>query len=184
MAREKIPRPPMAEATRQVPRGGQFQRNLAKFEGMGEASSRAVTGKDGKRLGGGIGEGRASASREVGPHRFSLFSSELETTVHARELADLQPGPRGLVDLLEQHELDDSGTWWLDLLSPTAAEMDVLSQVGLTVLLINVMLTECNRCLEYIHSQLKTSCTRRLARRSSLSATTTSSPFAPSNRTA
>ncbi len=60
------------------------------------------------------------------PSRYSFFSSEIESTIHAPDFADLlSPGvkSRDLFDLP-----DDSGCWWLDILNPTEEELHVFQR--------------------------------------------------------
>ena len=62
----------------------------------------------------------------AGPSRYSFFSSEIESTIHAEEFADLlQPGDT-CRDLFELP--DDSGVWWLDILNPTEEELHVFQR--------------------------------------------------------
>ncbi|KAL1959034.1 hypothetical protein VTO42DRAFT_3275 [Malbranchea cinnamomea] len=59
-------------------------------------------------------------------NRFSFFSSECETTVHAAELGDLVlPGER-FRDLFQLGP--DGGVWWLDVLNPTRDELGAISR--------------------------------------------------------
>lgn len=62
----------------------------------------------------------------VDPSRYSFFSSEMESTVHAAELGDLiMPGEtfRDLFDLGPA-----GGVWWLDVLNPSEEEINALSR--------------------------------------------------------
>ena len=67
-----------------------------------------------------------SRGNPVDPSRFSFFSSEMESTVHAAELGDLRmPGEtfRNLFDLGP-----DGGVWWLDVLNPSEEEINAISR--------------------------------------------------------
>ena len=80
--------------------------------------------KDGDPLG-------ANGPRErrhslAGPTRYSFFTSEIESTIHAADFADLlSPGDtcRDLFNLP-----DDGGVWWLDILNPTEEELHVFQR--------------------------------------------------------
>ncbi|CAF9906191.1 Mg(2+) transporter [Imshaugia aleurites] len=62
----------------------------------------------------------------AGPSRYSFFSSELESTIHAEEFADLiSPGDTSR-DLFELPV--NSGVWWLDILNPTQDELHVFQR--------------------------------------------------------
>lgn len=59
-------------------------------------------------------------------NRFSFFSSECETTIHAPELGDLVlPGER-FRDLFQLGP--EGGVWWLDVLNPSAEELGAISR--------------------------------------------------------
>ena len=61
-----------------------------------------------------------------GPHRFSFFSSEIEQTIHAPEIGDLIVPGETFRDLFELPP--ESGVWWLDVMNPTAAEIDMFQK--------------------------------------------------------
>jgi magnesium transporter len=58
--------------------------------------------------------------------RFTFFSSECETTVHAAELGDLILPGDTFRDLFQLGP--DGGVWWLDVVNPTEAEVGALSR--------------------------------------------------------
>lgn len=58
------------------------------------------------------------------PHRFSLFHSESEDTVHSPDIAGLV----ALGQLVEQAFHHGDATWWLDVTCPTDAEMKVIAK--------------------------------------------------------
>lgn len=60
------------------------------------------------------------------PSRYSFFSSEIESTTHAEEFADLLAPGDTCRDLFELP--DDSGVWWLDILNPTEEELHVFQR--------------------------------------------------------
>jgi magnesium transporter len=67
-----------------------------------------------------------STQRPGVPNRFSFFSSECESTIHAAELGDLVlPGER-FRDLF--HLGPEGGVWWLDVLNPTNDELSAISR--------------------------------------------------------
>lgn len=61
-----------------------------------------------------------------GPSRYSFFSSEIESTVHAADFADLLSPGDTCRDLFELPA--DSGVWWLDILNPTEEELHVFQR--------------------------------------------------------
>lgn len=63
---------------------------------------------------------------ENGPNRFSFFSSESQSTVHASELGDLVLPGDTFRDLFQLGP--EGGVWWLDVLNPTEAEVGALSR--------------------------------------------------------
>ncbi|CAF9915633.1 MAG: Mg(2+) transporter [Alectoria fallacina] len=80
--------------------------------------------KDGDPLGAnGPREHRQSLA---GPSRYSFFSSEIESTIHAEEFADLLSPGDTCRDLFELP--DDGGVWWLDILNPTEEELHVFQR--------------------------------------------------------
>jgi len=91
--------------------------------GIDEAKS-VLNEKDGEMLDSfGPSDRRQS---HVEPSRYSFFSSEMESTVHAAELGDLRmPGEtfRGLFDLGPE-----GGVWWLDVLNPSEEEINAISR--------------------------------------------------------
>ncbi|KAF9631851.1 Mg2+ transporter protein CorA-like/Zinc transport protein ZntB [Lasiodiplodia theobromae] len=65
--------------------------------------------------------GHLTVQHEQHVNRWAFFSSELDDTIHAADLGGLlMPGER-FRDLFELPP--DSGTWWLDMLSPTEEEV-------------------------------------------------------------
>ncbi|KAL1984754.1 hypothetical protein VTN96DRAFT_8695 [Rasamsonia emersonii] len=60
------------------------------------------------------------------PTRFSFFSSECQSTIHAAELGDLVLPGDTFRDLFQLGP--DGGVWWLDVLNPTEAEIGALSR--------------------------------------------------------
>lgn len=61
-----------------------------------------------------------------GPSRYSFFSSEIESTIHAADFADLLSPGDTCRDLFELPP--DSGVWWLDILNPTEEELHVFQR--------------------------------------------------------
>ena len=59
-------------------------------------------------------------------NRYSFFSSELEQTIHAKDLGDLLNPGVGFRDLFELPE--EGGVWWLDVLDPSEAEMEAFQK--------------------------------------------------------
>lgn len=62
----------------------------------------------------------------VEPHRFSLFSSELEETIHATDYCDLLASGATSSYLFE-HPVG-KGVWWMDILDPTEQELLVFQR--------------------------------------------------------
>lgn len=60
------------------------------------------------------------------PTRFSFFSSECQSTIHAAELGDLVLPGDTFRDLFQLGP--DGGVWWLDVVNPTEAEIGALSR--------------------------------------------------------
>ncbi|BFZ57166.1 Mg(2+) transporter [Savitreella phatthalungensis] len=58
------------------------------------------------------------------PDRFSFFASEEDDTVHASALGGLVQPDQSFRDLFR----DQRGTWWLDVMCPTDAELRVLAK--------------------------------------------------------
>lgn len=56
--------------------------------------------------------------------RFSFFASESDETIHAPDLASLTDEGQSFKDLFNP----ENGTWWLDVLDPTDAEMRVIAK--------------------------------------------------------
>ena len=56
--------------------------------------------------------------------RFCLFSSELQSAVHAAELGDFTSDGTTFRDLFELGP--EGGVWWLDVNNPTSAELEVI----------------------------------------------------------
>lgn len=63
-----------------------------------------------------------SPSRESDFSRITLYSSAAASSTHARSLAEIPPDGQYLGDILQK------GCFWLDILSPTDAEMKILAQ--------------------------------------------------------
>ncbi|KAI9683116.1 MAG: Mg(2+) transporter [Trizodia sp. TS-e1964] len=59
-------------------------------------------------------------------NRFIFFSSELESTIHAREIGDLVMPGESFRDLFELSP--EGGVWWLDVLNPTDEEINVIAK--------------------------------------------------------
>ena len=62
----------------------------------------------------------------AGPTRYSFFTSEIESTIHAADFADLVPEGETCRDLFELPA--DGGVWWLDILNPTEEELHVFQR--------------------------------------------------------
>ncbi|KAL2039143.1 hypothetical protein N7G274_008192 [Stereocaulon virgatum] len=80
--------------------------------------------KDGDPLGAKGPRSRRASFSETG--RYSFFSSEASSTIHAHDFAGLfDPG-------VTSHDLfeipDNSGAWWLDILNPTEEELHVFQR--------------------------------------------------------
>ncbi|KAK2873353.1 hypothetical protein FQN49_002406 [Arthroderma sp. PD_2] len=60
------------------------------------------------------------------PHRFSFFSSEFESTVHAAEIGDLVLPGDSFRDLFQLGP--EGGVWWLDVINPTHEEIGAISR--------------------------------------------------------
>ncbi|KAF3479798.1 magnesium transporter ALR1 [Arthroderma uncinatum] len=60
------------------------------------------------------------------PHRFSFFSSEFESTVHAAEIGDLVLPGDSFRDLFQLSP--DGGVWWLDVVNATSEEIGAISR--------------------------------------------------------
>jgi magnesium transporter len=58
--------------------------------------------------------------------RFSFFSSECQTTIHASELGDLVLPGDSFRDLFQLGP--EGGVWWLDIVNPTEAEVGAISR--------------------------------------------------------
>lgn len=93
-------------------------------------SDTAIDGKDGtdEKDGDPLG---AKGPRErrhslAGPTRYSFFTSEIESTIHAADFADLLSPGDTCRDLFELP--DDGGVWWLDILDPTEEELHVFQR--------------------------------------------------------
>lgn len=56
------------------------------------------------------------------PDRFSFFSSEIDSTIHAPEIGDLLCDGENFHDLFRGGQ----GVWWLDCFNPTTAELSML----------------------------------------------------------
>jgi magnesium transporter len=63
---------------------------------------------------------------ENGPNRYSFFSSEFQSTVHAAELGDLVLPGDTFRDLFQLGP--DGGVWWLDVLNPSNDEVGAISR--------------------------------------------------------
>jgi len=62
----------------------------------------------------------------VEPSRYSFFSSEMESTVHAAELGDLRMPGESFRDLFDLGP--GGGVWWLDALNPSEEEINAISR--------------------------------------------------------
>ena len=62
----------------------------------------------------------------VGPTRYSFFTSEIESTIHAADFADLLSPGETCRDLFALPS--DGGVWWLDILNPTEDELHVFQR--------------------------------------------------------
>lgn len=72
------------------------------------------------------GMGMFEPAQKLPANRFSFFSSECETTVHAAQLGDLVlPGER-FRDLF--HLGPEGGVWWLDIVNPSKEELGAISR--------------------------------------------------------
>ena len=60
------------------------------------------------------------------PIRYSFFTSEIESTIHAADFADLLSPGDTCRDLFELP--DDGGVWWLDIVNPTEEELHVFQR--------------------------------------------------------
>lgn len=60
------------------------------------------------------------------PTRFSFFSSESQSTVHAAELGDLVLPGDTFRDLFQLGP--EGGVWWLDIVNPTEPELEAISR--------------------------------------------------------
>jgi magnesium transporter len=60
------------------------------------------------------------------PNRYSFFSSEFQTTVHAAELGDLVMPGDTFRDLFQLGP--EGGVWWLDVLNPSNDEVGAISR--------------------------------------------------------
>lgn len=65
--------------------------------------------------------GHLTAQHEAHANRWAFFSSEMDDTIHATDLGGLLMPGESFRDLFELPE--DSGMWWLDMLSPTEEEV-------------------------------------------------------------
>jgi magnesium transporter len=69
-----------------------------------------------------LGPSRAQSRRNMTPDRFSFFSSEMDTTIHAPQIGDLLCDDEGFYDLFHGGQ----GVWWLDCLDPSSDELAML----------------------------------------------------------
>ena len=95
-----------------------------------DSSDTTINGKDGAEEKDGDPLG-ANGPRErrhslAGPTRYSFFTSEIESTIHAADFADLLSPGDTCRDLFELP--DDGGVWWLDILDPTEEELHVFQR--------------------------------------------------------
>lgn len=60
------------------------------------------------------------------PNRFSFFSSEFDSTIHASELGDLVLPGDSFRDLFQLEPV--GGVWWLDVINPTADEIGAMAR--------------------------------------------------------
>ncbi|KAL9075166.1 MAG: hypothetical protein Q9161_001852 [Pseudevernia consocians] len=95
-----------------------------------EDSDTAINDKDGadEKAGDPLGANGPREHRHslAGPSRYSFFTSEMESTIHAPDFADLLSPGDTCRDLFELP--DDSGVWWLDILNPTEEELHVFQR--------------------------------------------------------
>ena len=70
------------------------------------------------------GFGRKLSTAE--PNRYSFFSSEIEHTIHAPELGDLVMQDESFRELF--HLPQEGGAWWLDVMSPSEAELEMFQK--------------------------------------------------------
>lgn len=105
---------------------GQYYKNLSSKATMQDAKTGdecAVDDSDSainEKLAGNVpGEAPKSFSP---PDRFSFFSSEMDTTIHAPEIGDLLYEGESFGDLFRPGQ----GVWWLDCLNPTQEELAML----------------------------------------------------------
>ncbi|KAI9817308.1 MAG: Mg(2+) transporter [Thelocarpon impressellum] len=68
----------------------------------------------------------ADRPTQAEPNRFSFFSSELDSTIHAAEIGDLVMPGDSFRDLFELAPA--GGVWWLDVLNPSEEEIGVLTK--------------------------------------------------------
>jgi magnesium transporter len=68
----------------------------------------------------------ASAAPVVDTNRFSFFTSELDSTIHAAELSDLTMPGESFRELFELNPA--GGVWWLDVVNPTEEEVTTLGR--------------------------------------------------------
>lgn len=71
-----------------------------------------------------FGGARINDSDSVLPERFSFFCSESEETIHAPDIPSLVKPGQSVSDLFRNGE----GTWWLDCVCPTDAEMKMVAK--------------------------------------------------------
>lgn len=71
-----------------------------------------------------FGGTRINDAASVLPDRFSFFSSESEETIHAPDIPSLVESGQSVKELFHNGE----GTWWLDCVCPTDAEMKMLAK--------------------------------------------------------
>ncbi|ODQ51915.1 cora-domain-containing protein [Saitoella complicata NRRL Y-17804] len=69
----------------------------------------------------GLDEGEREKEK---PERFSFFNSEMDETIHAVTMGDLTQEGQSFRDLFSAQ----NGTWWLDCLNPSDAEMRMLAK--------------------------------------------------------
>ena len=68
----------------------------------------------------------SSVPKAAEVNRFSFFSSELETTIHAPEMRDLIMPGESFQELFKPDP--NGGMWWLDVLDPTMEEFQALAK--------------------------------------------------------
>lgn len=99
-------------------------------ENVIDDSDTTINGKDGadEKDGDPLGANGPRERRHslAGPTRYSFFTSEIESTIHAADFADLLSPGETCRDLFQLP--DEGGVWWLDILNPTEEELHVFQR--------------------------------------------------------